>query len=53
MTARFPSEAWLEGLKEKLNGDAHYHEIAKNWEGDLFFFIEPEFGFFLRYVHLQ
>jgi putative sterol carrier protein len=42
MTARFPSEAWLEGLKEKLNGDTRYQEIAKNWEGDLFFFIEPE-----------
>jgi putative sterol carrier protein len=42
MAAIFPSEEWLKGLEEKLNSDARYHEIAKNWEGDLFFFIEPE-----------
>ena len=42
MAAIFPSEEWLQGLKEKLNSDARYHGIAKNWEGDLFFFIEPE-----------
>src|SRR5215216_4267430 len=42
MPAVFPSEEWLEGLKSKLNSDARYAEIAKNWEGDLFFSIEPE-----------
>lgn len=42
MAAIFPSEEWLKGLEAKLNSDAHYHEIARNWEGDLFFFIEPE-----------
>lgn len=42
MTAIFPSAEWLQGLEEKLNTDEHYHEIAKNWEGDLFFYIEPE-----------
>lgn len=42
MTAIFPSEAWLKGLEAKLNSDERYGEIAKNWEGDLFFFIEPE-----------
>ena len=42
MTATFPSEDWLNGLEEKLNSDERYAEIAKNWEGDLFFFIEPE-----------
>ena len=42
MAAIFPSEEWLQGLKAKLNSDARYNEIAKNWEGDLFFFIEPE-----------
>ncbi len=41
MAAVFPSEEWLQGLEEKLNSDAHYHEIAKNWEGDLLFFVEP------------
>ena len=42
MTAIFPSEEWLQGLEAKLNSDERYNEIAKNWEGDLFFFIEPE-----------
>jgi putative sterol carrier protein len=41
MAAIFPSEEWLKGLEEKLNSDLRYQEIAKNWEGDLFFFIEP------------
>ena len=42
MTAIFPSEEWLKGLETKLNTDERYSEIAKNWEGDLFFQIEPE-----------
>jgi putative sterol carrier protein len=42
MSAIFPSEEWLKGLEVKLNSDEHYAEIAKNWEGDLFFHIEPE-----------
>lgn len=42
MAAVFPSEEWLKGLESKLNSDERYAEIAKNWEGDLFFFIEPE-----------
>jgi putative sterol carrier protein len=42
MAAVFPSEAWLQGLENKLNSDDRYSEIAKNWEGDLLFFIEPE-----------
>ncbi len=42
MAAIFPSEEWLKGLEEKLNSDARYQDIAKNWEGDLFFYIEPE-----------
>lgn len=42
MSAIFPSEEWLKELEEKLNSDEKYGEIAKNWEGDLFFNIEPE-----------
>jgi len=42
MTAIFPSEEWLKGLEDKLNSDQRYSEIARNWEGDLFFFIEPD-----------
>ena len=29
-------------LEKKLNSDSRYHDIAKNWEGDLLFLIEPE-----------
>ncbi len=42
MSAIFPSEEWLKGLEEKLNSDSRYKEVAKNWEGDLLFLIEPE-----------
>jgi putative sterol carrier protein len=42
MSALFPSEEWLKELEAKLNTDHRYNEIAKNWEGDLFFFIEPD-----------
>ena len=42
MTAVFPSEEWLKGLEAKLNSDEKYADIAKNWEGDLFFRIEAE-----------
>lgn len=42
MATKFPSEEWLHDLEKKLNTDPRYREIAKNWEGDLFFFIEPE-----------
>ena len=42
MSAIFPSAEWLKELEVKLNSDERYGEIAKAWEGDLFFFIEPE-----------
>lgn len=42
MPGTFPSEEWLKGLEAKLNADERYNQIAKKWEGDLFFFIEPE-----------
>ena len=42
MSAIFPSEEWLKGLDERLNTDKKYAELAKNWEGDLLFVIEPE-----------
>lgn len=42
MSAIFPSEEWLHELEAKLNADTRYAEIARNWEGDLCFFIESE-----------
>ena len=42
MSAIFPSPEWLQGLEEKLNSDKKYTGIAKNWEGDILFIIEPD-----------
>ena len=42
MSAKFPSPEWLQGLEEKLNSDQKYAEVAKKWEGDIFFVIEPD-----------
>ena len=42
MSAVFPSPEWLNGLNDKLNSDKRYREVARSWEGDLFFLIEPE-----------
>lgn len=42
MSAIFPSEEWLKELETKLNSDAHYAEIAKSWEGDIFIVMEPK-----------
>jgi len=42
VSAQFPSSEWLQGLEEKLNSDEKYAQVAKNWEGDLLFFIAPE-----------
>ena len=41
MTSTFPSAEWLNELQAKLNSDAHYNEIARRWEGDLVFDIQP------------
>lgn len=41
MAAVFPSEEWLKGLEGQINSDTKYRDIAKNWEGDVFFIIEP------------
>ena len=37
----FPSSEWLIFLQEKLNNDPRYNQIARNWEGDLIFDIQP------------
>ena len=42
MATIFPSVEWLQDLETKLNSDTRYNEIAKNWEGDLLFLIEPD-----------
>jgi putative sterol carrier protein len=39
--ARFPDPDWPKALMEKLNSDAKYNKVARNWEGDMAFVIEP------------
>jgi putative sterol carrier protein len=39
--AKFPSAEWLQALMEKLNSDEKYAQVARNWEGDMAFVIEP------------
>jgi len=39
--AKFPSTEWLQALMEKLNTDERYAQVARNWEGDMTFQIEP------------
>ncbi|MCS7247210.1 MAG: SCP2 sterol-binding domain-containing protein [Anaerolineales bacterium] len=40
--AIFPEKDWFFKLKEKLNSDERYAEIARNWEWDLLFVIEAD-----------
>jgi putative sterol carrier protein len=42
MPALFPSPEWLSSLEEKLNHDEKYAQVARKWEGDLYFVIQPE-----------
>jgi len=42
MAYLFPSAEWLKAFEEKLNDDENYARIAKNWEGDIMFNIEPD-----------
>jgi putative sterol carrier protein len=40
MAFLFPSNAWLQALKDKLNSDEKYTRVAHKWEGDIMFRIE-------------
>jgi putative sterol carrier protein len=42
MPVVFPSAEWLNEFEKKLNSDERYAQIAKNWEGDMYFLIEPD-----------
>ena len=39
--AIFPTSEWIAALKDKLNSDERYAQIAAKWEGDMRFSIEP------------
>ena len=42
MSVVFPDAEWLKEFEKKLNSDEHYAQIARNWEGDMYFIIEPD-----------
>lgn len=42
MAGIFPSKEWLEGFMDYLNANEKYSQVAKNWEGDLLFQIQPD-----------
>ena len=39
--SKFPQPEWLDALMAKLNSDEKYAQVARNWEGDMIFQIEP------------
>lgn len=43
--AKFPTAEWMQAIHEKLNSDEQYGKIAKKWEGDMRFVIEPDASF--------
>ncbi len=44
MAYRFPSEEYVQAVMDILNQDEQYARIARNWEGDILFVIEPDEG---------
>jgi putative sterol carrier protein len=39
--AKFPTPEWIQALYEKLNSDEKYAQVARNWEGDMLFQVDP------------
>lgn len=42
MAYRFPSDEYVHAVMDVLNTDEQYAQIAKRWEGDILFVIEPD-----------
>jgi putative sterol carrier protein len=40
--AVFPYPEWMDAVKEKINSDEKYTQIARNWEGDLRLVLEVD-----------
>ena len=56
MAIKFPSEAWIKELENKLNTSETYAQAAANWEGDNIFAILPDgehTGTSYFYINLQ
>ena len=39
---KFPSNEWIKRFKEEINNNFKYEEVAKDWEGDFLFVINPD-----------
>jgi len=44
MAIRFGTEEWVKAACAELNKSQAYKDAAKNWEGDMYFIVEPEGG---------
>ncbi|HIE17274.1 MAG TPA: hypothetical protein EYP71_03665 [Dehalococcoidia bacterium] len=42
MAIRYGTEEWVKAACEATNKSQAYKEAAKNWEGDMYFIVEPE-----------
>jgi putative sterol carrier protein len=42
MAILFATQEWLDALKKALETSQAYKEAAKNWEGDIYFIVEPD-----------
>ncbi len=38
----FATDAWIKRLGDECNKSETYREAARNWEGDIYFIVEPE-----------
>ena len=38
----FATNAWIKRLGDECNNSELYRQAARNWEGDLYFIVEPE-----------
>ena len=41
-SVRFATDAWIKRLGDECNKSETYREAAKNWEGDIYFIVEPD-----------
>lgn len=44
MAITFATEEWVKAACAEVNKSQAYKDAAKNWEGDMYFIIEPEGG---------
>ena len=54
MSYKFPSQEWINEVRDLLNASETYQRSAKDWEGDFIFVVEPDEVYSeTAYLHLQ